>query len=91
MKIKLAIGAAALSLIAYSIPAQSITECELGIQLVGDIIADPVIESTTDTAVLASAQADLSSAEAQCDGSEAGNAAAMELLSRAATALGHPF
>ena len=91
MKIKLAIGAAALSLIASSLPAQTITECDLGIQLVEDIIADPVIASTMDPTVLASATDDLSAAEAQCDGTDTGDAAALELLSRAAAALGHPL
>ena len=91
MKIKLAIGAAAFSLIASALSAQTITECEMGIQLVGDIIADPVIASTTDPAVLAAAADDLDTAETQCDGTEAGRVAALESLAEAAAALGHPL
>ena len=89
MKTKLVIGVAAFSLIASSLSAQTITQCEVGIQLVRDIIADPVIASTTDSAVLTSATADLNTAVAHCDGTEDGRVAAMESL--AAAALGHPL
>ncbi len=46
MKIKLALGAVAFALIASTVSAQSTTECEAGIMLVGDILADPVIQET---------------------------------------------
>ncbi len=92
MKIKLAVGAAALSLIASTLSAQTIADCETGIQLVGDIIADPVISSTTDPTVLANAADDLDMAVVQCDdGTEAGRVAALELLAYAAATLGHPL
>ena len=91
MNIKLAIGAVAFSLIAPALSAQTFTECEVAIQLVGDIIADPVIASTTDPAVLDAADNDLNIAMAQCDGTETGRIAALEILAKAAAALGHPL
>ncbi len=91
MKIKLAVGAAALSLIASTLSAQTIADCEMGIQLVGDIIADPVISSTTDPTVLANAADDLNMAVVECDGTEAGRVAALEILAYAAATLGHPL
>ncbi len=92
MKIKLAIGAAALSLIASSLSAQTIADCELGIMIVGDILADPVIASSTDPTVLANAADDLDIAVVQCDdGTEAGRVAASATLADAAAALGHPL
>ena len=91
MKIKLAVGVAAFSLIASSLAAQTIGDCAQGIQFVGDIIADPVIASTTDPFVLADAAADLDAAVALCDGTEAGRIAALDYLALAAAALGHPL
>lgn len=95
MKIKLAIGVAVFSLIASSLAAQTILDCEEGIQegiqLVGDIIADPVVASTTDPAVLANAVGDLDAAVAECDGTEAGRVAALGILAGAAAALGYPL
>lgn len=91
MKIKLALGAAAFSLIASALSAQTITECEVGIMLVGDIIADPVIQETTDAIVLVEATDDLETAVVECDGTELGRVAAMALLANAAAALGHPL
>ena len=91
MKIKLAIGAAAFSLIASSLSAQTITDCEFGIMLVGDMLADPVIASTTDPIVLVDAAENLDMAVAQCDGTEADRVAASEALADAAAALGHPL
>ena len=91
MKIKLAVGAAAFSLIASSLSAQTIRDCEFGIMLVGDMLADPVIASTTDPMVLIDAAENLDIAVAQCDGTEADRVAASEALADAAAALGHPF
>ena len=92
MKTKLAIGAAAFSLIASSLSAQTIRDCELAIMLVGDMLADPVIASTTDPVVLIDAAEYLDIAVAQCDdGTEADRIAASEALADAAAALGHPL
>ena len=91
MKIKLAIGAAAFSLIASSLSAQTIRDCEFGIMLVGDMLTDPVIASTTDPMVLIDAAENLDIAVAQCDGTEADRITAWEALADAAAALGHPL
>ena len=92
MKTKLAIVivVVAFSLIGSLLSAQTISECELGIQLVQDIIADPVIASTTDSANLAEASNLLSTAVTNCDGTESGRVAALDLLAQAAALLGHP-
>ncbi len=93
MKTKLAIGVVvvAFSLIASPLYALTVWECEVGIRLVQDIISDPVIASTTDSADLAEASNLLNTAVKNCDGTESGRVAALDLLAKAAALLGHPI
>ncbi len=93
MKTKLAIGVVvvAFSLIASLLYAQTVSECEVEIQLVQDIISDPVIASTTDSADLAVASNLLRTAVENCDSTESDRVAALDLLAKAAALLGHPL
>ena len=89
MNISKIVGAAAFLLIISPLSAQTISDCELGIQLVRDMIMDPVIASTTDAEILVYANENLDTAIAQCDGTEAGRADALISLANAAESLGH--
>ena len=88
MKTKLAICVAAFSLIAPGANAVQSSECEVEIQLVQDMISDPVI-AAGDPATLAQATDLLNTAITQCDGTEEGRVAALASLASAKTLLGH--